>query len=46
MAKLLENGSKSHRITIPKHIVDELGWTKKTKLSLKRKGKSIVIKED
>ena len=37
--------SGSNRITLPKHMVDELQWNEKTPLTFKRVGKKIVISE-
>ena len=42
-SRFITVASGSNRITLPKHIVDELKWTDETPLEFKRVGKKIVI---
>jgi len=37
--------SGSNRITLPKHMVTDCGWTEETPLTFKRVGKKIIISE-
>lgn len=37
--------SGSNRITLPKHMVDELKWNEKTPLEFKKVGKKLIISE-
>lgn len=35
----------SYSLTIPKHLIDELGWRERQKLVVERKGITLVIKD-
>ena len=39
-----ENGS-SYMVTLPKELITELGWQKKQKVVVKKKGKTLVVED-
>ena len=43
--KLTKTGSYTYYVTIPKSIIDELGWREKQNLKVRRRGTSIVVDE-
>lgn len=43
--KLLRLGKTSLAVTLPKDILDSLGWKEKQKVVVERKGKTIVIRD-
>jgi antitoxin component of MazEF toxin-antitoxin module len=43
--KLTRLGKVSLAVTLPKDILDELGWREKQKVVVERKGQTIVIKD-
>ena len=43
--KLTRLGKVSLAVTLPKNILDELGWREKQKVVVSKRGDSIVIKD-
>jgi antitoxin component of MazEF toxin-antitoxin module len=43
--KLTRLGTHSAYVVIPAHILKELGWRERQKLTVKRSGKKIVIQD-
>lgn len=37
--------SRTYYLTLPKNIVDELNWRKGQKLTVERRGESVIIKD-
>ena len=43
--KISKTGSYTDYVTIPKAILRELGWRERQRVVVKRKGKSVVIRD-
>ncbi len=38
-------GGKSYMVTLPRELIAELGWQKKQKVIIRKKGKTLVIED-
>ena len=43
--KITKTGQYTYYVTIPKSILDELGWREKQKVVVQKKGKGLLIKD-
>jgi len=43
--KITKTGNYTYYVTIPKTLIDELGWKERQKVVVERDGKTIVIRD-
>jgi len=43
--KITKTGTYTYYVTIPREYIEELGWRKKQKVSIKLSGKKLIIKD-
>ena len=43
--KITKTGTYTYYVTIPREYIEELGWRKKQRVSLRLSGKKVIIKD-
>ena len=43
--KITKTGTYTYYVTIPREYIEELGWRKKQRVSLKLSGKKVIIED-